>query len=317
MLANHSDTRPQAASVAAPPEIHRTRPRQVFILPTRFGLLFGGALLLMLLVSINYNNGLGHLFTFVLAATGVMSMYYTQRNLVGLELEPAPGRPVFAGERAHFSVRVVERNDRPRSSLWVRGGETERVFDLKRAGDARLRLAFSPAARGLHEIPRLRLVSLYPLGLFCAWTRPFESARGQLVYPRPAPPTALPSAAGGACDERAPHLRHGDEEFHGIREHRHGDAVSRIHWKHSARGDGLKTKEFSDPSGREIHLKWSQAVGYDTESRISCLCRWVLDAEAAALRYSLQLPGFKTPVDNGPRHRHRCLEALALWREPA
>jgi uncharacterized protein (DUF58 family) len=49
------------------------------------------------------------------------------------------------------------------------------------------------------------------------------------------------------------------------------------------------------------------------ERRISRLTRWVLDAEAAGLRYSLKLPGVQIPTATGPAQRARCLEALALF----
>jgi hypothetical protein len=44
--------------------------RRVFILPTPFGVLYGGFLLLILLAAINYSNSLGHILCFLLASTG-------------------------------------------------------------------------------------------------------------------------------------------------------------------------------------------------------------------------------------------------------
>ena len=48
------------------------------------------------------------------------------------------------------------------------------------------------------------------------------------------------------------------------------------------------------------------------ELKLSRLTRWVLDADAAGVRYALELPGSRIELDNGPAHRQRCLEALAL-----
>ncbi len=292
-----------------------TGPRQVYILPTRFGLLYAGALFLMLLVSVNYNNGLGHLFTFTLAAIGVVSMHYTQRNLVGIRLSIAPGKPVFAGESALFSISVQEQKNRPRSTLWLRGGDCETSFDLSVGECTYLPVNKVQPSRGLHSLPEIYLVSLYPMGLFCAWSRRYQCAQKQLVYPRPAPPIPLPEGEIGSNDNTEANQRRGDDEFDGLREHQHGDPRSHIHWKHSARGTGLKTKLFSAEGATEINLGWSQAVGKDDNAKLGCLCRWVLDAESSNLKYALELPGIRISADIGPQHQKRCLEALALWEK--
>ena len=57
--------------------------------------------------------------------------------------------------------------------------------------------------------------------------------------------------------------------------------------------------------------------GGDTETRLSQLSRWVVDADAKDLRYGLCLPGVDIPVDSGESHRHRCLQALALYEDAA
>jgi uncharacterized protein (DUF58 family) len=49
------------------------------------------------------------------------------------------------------------------------------------------------------------------------------------------------------------------------------------------------------------------------EEKLSRLARWVLEADAARLRYGLDLPGMSVPLGYGGVHRERCLEALALF----
>ena len=45
--------------------------RRIYALPTRYGILFAVMLFVMLLGSINYNNSLGFLLTFLLASMGL------------------------------------------------------------------------------------------------------------------------------------------------------------------------------------------------------------------------------------------------------
>ena len=288
-------------------------PRGIYIVPTRYGLLFAVALILMLLISINYNNGLGHLFTFVAAGIGVVAMYYTQRNLLNLEVSLKPGRPVFAGEDAELSLSVADRHRRARNSLWVRCAGNEVEFDVDAEGERHLPLAYQTSQRGVVPLPRCGLVSIYPLGLFCAWTRTLESDGEQLVYPRPAPRLPFPDSEGG--DERMEsRLSHrGEQDFHSIREHQPTDPISRIHWKHSARGEGLKTKQFAGQVGEMLSLRWQDTPSRDDETRLEILCRWVLDAEAGGRRYSLSLPGVTIESGRGTEHQRRCLTALARW----
>ena len=61
----------------------------------------------MLFGSINYNNSLGHMFTFLLASMAMVSIFYTYRNLVMLGFAAGKVRSVYAGERAGFEILVT------------------------------------------------------------------------------------------------------------------------------------------------------------------------------------------------------------------
>ena len=70
---------------------------------------------------------------------------------------------------------------------------------------------------------------------------------------------------------------------------------------------------FAGGGSSHVWLDWDATVGADPEARLSRLCRWVIDAEAAGARYGLRLPGNQIAPGNGPTHYHRCLSALALY----
>src|SRR6185503_4845476 len=77
---------------------------RVYILPTKYGLVFAFALILMLLGSINYNLSLGYVLTFLLAGMAVVSILHTFRNLAYLGVSAGRVEPVFAGDTAPFLV---------------------------------------------------------------------------------------------------------------------------------------------------------------------------------------------------------------------
>ena len=110
--------------------------------------------------------------------------------------------------------------------------------------------------------------------------------------------------------------RRGEADFTGLRDHVREDPLSRVHWRASARGVGLQTKLFAGEGHGQLVLRWSDAPGSDAESRLEVMCRWVLDAEKAGLRYALELPGAHVEYGSGSRHRQRCLKTLALWQGP-
>ena len=78
--------------------VTRLESRRVYILPTAVGLVFALMAFTMLLGSMNYNNNLSFVLTFLLTGLGFVAMHQCQRNLVGLEVSFAGVDPVFAGQ---------------------------------------------------------------------------------------------------------------------------------------------------------------------------------------------------------------------------
>ena len=76
-----------------PIDIHRKR---VYILPTRFGVFFGLFLFVTLMGSLNYNNNMALMLTFLLGGLALLSPIYTVRNLTGLQVVQITAPPVFA-----------------------------------------------------------------------------------------------------------------------------------------------------------------------------------------------------------------------------
>ena len=60
-------------------------------------------------------------------------------------------------------------------------------------------------------------------------------------------------------------------------------------------------------------LDLTQTPGNNLEQQLSQLCRWILDAEKANLRFGLKLPGINYQPSSNANHTLKCLEALALF----
>ncbi len=286
--------------------------RDIYILPTRHGLLFALVLLAMLLGAMNYNNSLGFLLTFLLGSLAVVSILHAYRNLAGLRIEGVRVEPVFAGQTARFLITFHNPTAATRCAvtLTVPGAQPFGV-DLPPHQRTPVELAKTANRRGRLPLGRLTLESRYPLGLFRAWAywRPDTTA---VVYPHPAPPLPLPMGGGeGGRWRDTPEA--GVDDFRGFRDYHPGDSLRHIHWKALARDEVLRVKQFALPQSETLWLSWEDTPGADTEQRLSRLCRWVVDAQRLGLPFGLRLPDGDLPPALDAGHVQRALTRLALF----
>lgn len=294
--------------------------RRIYILPTRQGMGFAAAMSVMLLGSINYGNALGYVLTFLLISASLVSMLHAVRNLAGLSLRWDESDPVFAGDIARFGLQVDNRGKPQRFGLLARLATRRRRkrddnpvlhFHLDADSVERIELPAVAARRGWFSPGHVTVATRFPFGLFRAWSR-IDAGLRCLAYPKPAGEQPMPVYEPEESGEHGSRGK-GEDEFSGLRDYRPGDSARRVHWKAVARGQGVPVKVFSGATTGFTWLRWQDVAGTDSESRLSQLSRWVVDADAQNLRFGLVLPGIEIPADSGEEHRHRCLEALALY----
>jgi uncharacterized protein (DUF58 family) len=293
--------------------------RNVYILPTRAGLMFGLTLLVLLLASVNYQLSLGYVLTFLLAGSGVVSMHITHATLRGLTLHLKPIAATFAGDAARLDV-VLTSPDSARFGIGLKvagaPASTLTWIDVPALGQAHAQVSFVPPTRGLHDAPTLGAETRFPLGLFRTWTVWRPAAR-LLVYPKPEQPAApLPMASavpGGPTGFHS--IEGGDVE--GVRAYRRGDPPKLIAWKKAAKamaaGGELVSRDTQSSAHRQLWLDWQACHMLAPEARLSRLTAWTLAAHRAGADHGLRLPGIELAPAGGEAQRRRCLEALALW----
>lgn len=294
--------------------VHLTH-RRVFILPTKRGLFFMLVAFVMLIGALNYNSSLAYSLTFLLTSLGIIAILHTYRNLLGLKIDTGPIPPVFCGEEVHVPVMLENHHHSARYALrlhFPRFSEENRVItDVPENQWIRVETAFPALARGRHPLYRLTLRTMFPLGMFQAWAYAQLNTH-YLVYPAPDSSQPLPQDSlyhFNLSGDRGS----GTDDFAGLRNYHPGDSLRHIHWKSFARERGLHTKQFGGDRAEELWLDWNTLDDLETEARLSRLTRWILDADARHFNYGLRLPGQVIPLGHGPEHKHRCLEALALF----
>jgi len=304
-----------------PPEaapIVLTRHR-VYIIPTRHGLAYGTALVVILLGAMNYSLSLGHALVFLLVGLGVVTILHTFRNLVMISVRPGRCDPVFAQSVAQFDLLLENKRPEPRTSLRLYiADELPIEIDLAAQATTVATLTVPAPKRGWLPLPRVTIETTWPLGLIWSWSYIVPDMRC-LVYPAPAR-TAPPLPWGGDTARGTSRDGRGADDFSGLRGHQLADPPRHIAWKAVARQhEGpLLTKLFTGAAANELWLDWTSLPNVlETEQRLAILARWMIDANAAGHAWGLRLPGYRRAPDHGEAHLAAGLRALALYTHGA
>ncbi|MGH8476820.1 MAG: DUF58 domain-containing protein, partial [Methylococcales bacterium] len=269
-------------------------------------------LFVMLLASIIYNNNPGFILTFLLSSMCLVSILHNFRSLIGLRVSSERGTPVFAGETAHYPIRLQNLSDSARLNIDASIQAQPAINDsIPARSHCDLKIPVKTSRRGRFNPGTVTLSSRYPLGLFRAWS-PVNFSQTLLVYPKPAKQSLLPQASAGAHGQANNRSPDGDD-FAGFKDYVAGDSLLKIHWKAYAKGQGLLVKRFSGEKVADLWLDLERTPGADLEERLSQLCRAILDADRLGIRYGLRLPGFVHKPGHGEAHKCECLKALALF----
>ncbi|NOY16524.1 MAG: hypothetical protein GXP23_06300 [Gammaproteobacteria bacterium] len=159
----------------------------LYMLPTRHGIIFSFVLLAMLLIAVNYNNSLAYMMTFILASTVLVSMLYTHRNLEGLCISYGTCSAVFAGNILRYTLILSNRSKRDRYDIGIdMKGDQSRRRDFSARDVLTIECSTRVRKRGWYSLPTMQVNTRYPLGLLFSWSKPTGLDRKTLVYPEPA-----------------------------------------------------------------------------------------------------------------------------------
>lgn len=284
--------------------------RRIFIFLTRQGGMAGLVVVALFIAGINYANNLLLGLSFFLGSIMVVAIHHTYANLSGLRITAVTAKPAFAGEAAHFLLAFDDARERDHESLLI-DWDGVLVPVLWVNGRCEVAVPLPSIKRGWMRPPRLKISSVYPLGLLRAWTW-LDMDMAALIYPHPEASDVMP-AGPGRDGEGEKQRRRGHDDFDGLKHFTPGDPLAHISWKHLARGRGLLTKTYaSEEVGSEI-LDWDAMPGLSIEMRLSRLTWWVLVLAQQNHSFGLRLPGTEISADIGIEQRDACLRALALF----
>jgi len=284
--------------------------RRIYILPTRFGIMLAFVLVAMMIAGLNYNSNLGLAFAFLMVSVALVTMHHCNRNLLGLQVDVTTEVDAFVGREASFEFVLrndsnVERRDVEICCMTAAG-----MRSVAAKSSESVPVAVPVPQRGVSRIDQFELRTRYPFGWFHAWTY-VQGSLTAYVAPAPHGNRTLPAVGGvGSVDRGA---RAGDEDFAGLRAYEPGVPLKHMAWKVLARGGEAAVQSYTSLASQPEWLEWSSLEGQDTETRLSQLCLWVLESEAAQRVFGLRIPGKEIPPARGAAHRFACLRALAIY----
>ena len=287
--------------------------RHLYIVPSKTGVFFIFILFIIFIGAINYENSMAFLLCFLLTSIALICMIYTHLNIKNIQLETTTATNVFAEQNALFPITLKHTNLQNSVCIYIEadGNPAIEITSLKPAKEQKIKLAVKTTQRGYQTLPRIKVHTLYPLGLFYAWSW-INISSHCLVYPKPAKNnnainnTEFPSS-------HTSKKTMGEDDFDHLRSYQEGDNPAHIAWKAYARSAELFTKTFQASAQKEIWLDWFNLNdNFSKEEKLSILCKQILDADHKGLNYGLKLPQQKIACGNNSQHREHCLSALAL-----
>jgi uncharacterized protein (DUF58 family) len=293
-------------------ELHN---RRLYILPTRFGYLFAVMLVLLFLAAVNYENSMGFVLTFMLAALAIISVWQTHKNILGLDVYLQTPKPVFAGESCDLHFEVSHRTNLSRYAIGIQYADQTPVYlAIEPDSWSQAVIKIPSAKRGQFKPKGLTVFTRYPTGLLHAWGW-LKFDIPIVIYPEPLASSALQQNMLEQHNGRATtHTIDGDD-FAGLREHRKGESLRHVSWKAYAQGKGLLTKTFQGHTRPSLWIDWFQLQQDSLEPKLSEMTSLVLLANSNDQKYGIKLPNITIEKQLGAAHKQACLQAIATFQQ--
>lgn len=289
--------------------------RRLYILPTRFGYLYAMMLIVLLLAAINYQNSMAYALTFLLTALGIISLWQTHRNLLGLSVELKTPAPVFQGEHLELAFAIDNRQQNTRYAVGVQYLDQVPAYTrVDPQSNSQLTISLPALNRGLYQPAGITLYTRYPTGLFHAWGW-LKFDIPILIYPQPLFDHQLEQSLMEDHSGKSTVDTADGDDFAGLREHRPGESLRHISWKAYAQGRGMLTKTFQGHATPSLWINWEDMSAPSMEGKLSQMTALVLEAQQDGRKFGLRIPGIVIEQDTGSAHQSKCLDYLATFKQ--
>ena len=277
--------------------------------------------------AINTGNNLLYLLVSALLALIVVSGILSEQSMRGLDLTGVVPDEIYAGQPALLGATIANRKGWFTSySLTVellaaeaRALEsTSRFIYVRRVEAGRERLVTweeTLPRRGRHRLTGVRITTRFPFGLFVKAARPALTDE-VVVFPAVRPVSAESLRRLGESGEASARRRGRGNDLYNLRGYRAGDDPRFIHWRSSAKTEGLMVRELEADTSQNTRLVLvgRGRRGAETLERgLSEAASLAVALVRAGAGVELAGPDCEVPLGHGRAHLRRMLTALALY----
>lgn len=294
----------------------RLHNRRLYILPTRFGVMYSFLLLVIFLAAINYQNSLSFALSFLLTAIGIVSLWQTHKNMLNLEIDFIKPKAVFCNENIELQFSVKNPHNFIHYSIGIQYQQSPPIyFSIAPQTTQSITLSLKTQQRGEFDLDGITFFTRFPTGLFHCWSW-LQFSQTLLVYPKPIN-ASLEAYSEEASEEGRSKIKTIDgDDFAGLRDYKQGESLKHISWKAFAQGKGKLTKTYQGHSQPSVWLDWDRIMAKSFEEKLSKLTSLIIKAHSLNQTYGLKTPQNIIDKASGASHKNQCLHALACFKQP-
>ena len=169
------------------------------------------------------------------------------------------------------------------------------------------------AKRGRFTLGRLTISCDFPLGLYKCWTHIDFSQQVTVYAAAQEGPVTIDNVASDDVATSTMQNKNAtsNEDFYALNDYEVGQPLNRVSWKHVAKNGNWVSKSFTSLSPNSHVLSYADSL--DTEAAISTLTHAVMHWAQSDRTYGLRFKTINILPNQGAKHMHECLEALACF----
>lgn len=288
---------------------------KVFILPTKFGLLWLIVAITLFLFGTNYQNNLIILLSFIMLSTFITNLIFNYQNMLGLTVTSSSPPQVFAGET--LGIPILLSSLSPKWQLDMYFANNNMVgYNRVTQSTVHINVPITETKRGVLKPGRLKIISRYPLGLSKTWTD-IDLDIEHIVFAKPVKPDKNDQyhvQSDQTNKEQVSGLyTKGTDEFSNLQEYRPGESLKQLAWKQFAQGKGKLTKRFHQPQSDVIWISLPTTATDEIEKHLQAMSYLVESHSKSQQIFGLQLAQNKIKPCTGNAHRIQCQQIIATY----
>ncbi len=308
---------------------HTLSSRNIFILPTPFGVGYLCFVLLLFLLGTNYQNNIIILFSYLLASffiTVMMHSFFNFSKMTFTVSNQHQTQTGYAEQTVYFPINIKGDKNHYDINLSLKELPDKLICDEKQKhlgyveqGSNNTQLAVKCQKRGEFSLGRVTAHSEYSFGLFKSWSQ-LAFDQNVIVYPKPKRLINKYHQLSNDKEEQGENYQQhqqqrGTDDFSELKAFVRGESKARTAWKQLAKGQGHFTKHYQENKGGLQWLKLADMPAADIETQLGYLTFLVNELTRTEQCFGLNLSDGHIDIapDSGLRHQSLCLQALARF----